>query len=214
MADYYELLGIEKTASVAEVRKAYAQIARERHPDRFTDPVERERAQEFFKEATAAFNALSNDRSRREYDEVLARPQAVGPAEIARQAYERGTAQFDARAFHEAVELLRTAVTHAPEEARYHSALAVALGKNPHWAREAIQEAERAAQLEPAAAVHQAILAELMLGQGLKLRARRAAEAALRLDPREARARRVLQEVEQDEPPPDPGLLGRLRRKP
>jgi Tfp pilus assembly protein PilF len=214
MTDHYELLGLARTATAAEVRKAYAQIARERHPDRFTDPVERERAQEFFKLATAAFNALSNERSRREYDDSLARPQVVGPAEIARQAYERGLAQLDAHANHEAVELLRTAVSHAPEQARYRSTLAVALARNPHWAREAIQEAEKAVQLEPAAAVHQGILAELLLGQGLKLRARRAAEGALSLDPREARARRVLQETLEDEPPPDAGLLGRLRRKP
>jgi predicted Zn-dependent protease len=214
MADYYELLGLSRNATVAEVRRAYAQIARERHPDRFTDPVERERAQEFFKEATAAFNALCNDRSRREYDDALARPQAVGPAEIARQAYERGLEQFDAHAFHEAVELLRSAVNHAPEEARYRSALAVALARNPHWAREAIQEAEKAVQLAPGAAVHQGILAELLLAQGLKLRARRTAEGALRMDPRDSRAQRVLQEIDQDEPPPDAGLLGRLRRKP
>ena len=38
-------------------------------------------------------------------------------------------------------------------------------------------------------------LAELLLGQGLKLRARRAAEAALRLSPNDARARRVLEEA-------------------
>jgi curved DNA-binding protein CbpA len=213
MADYYELLGVPHNATVAEVRKAYAKIARERHPDRFTDPVERESAQEFFKEATAAFNALSNERARREYDDALAKPVAVGPAEIARQAFERGLAQYDAKAFHEAVELLRSAVTHAPDQARYHSALAVALARNPHWAREAIQEAEKAVQLEPAAAFHHGVLAELLLAQGLKLRACRAAEGALRLDPREARALRVLQEAGDDEPP-DQGLLGRLRRKP
>jgi Flp pilus assembly protein TadD len=213
MADYYELLGLARNATAADVRKAYAKIARERHPDRFTDPVERERAQEFFKEATAAFNALCNERARREYDDSLARPQVLGPAEIARQAYERGVAQYDAKAFHEAVELLRSAVNHAPEEARYRSALAVALSRNPHWAREAIQEAEKAIQLEPAGAVHQGILADLLMAQGLKLRARRAAEGALRLDPRESHALRVLQETGDDEPP-DPGLLGRLRRKP
>ena len=213
MADYYELLGLTRDATVADVRKAYAKIARERHPDRFTDPVERERAQEFFKEATAAFNALSNERARREYDDSLAKPVVLGPAEIARQAYERGLERYEAKAFHEAVELLRSAVTHAPSEARYHSALAVALARNPHWAREAIQEAEKAMQLEPSVAFHQGVLAELLLAQGLKLRARRAAEGALRLDPREGRARRVLQESGDDEPT-DPGLLGRLRRKP
>src|SRR5436190_17297726 len=78
-ANYYEILGVSKTASVAEVRQAYARLARERHPDRFSDPVEQARASEFFKDLTAAFNTLSNDKGRREYDESLARPRAAPP---------------------------------------------------------------------------------------------------------------------------------------
>jgi Flp pilus assembly protein TadD len=102
---------------------------------------------------------------------------------------------MEASQFHEAVELLRSAVHHAPGQARYHAALAVALARNPHWVREAIQEAEKAAQLEPRVPGHHVLIAELLLGQGLKLRARRAAEAALRLSPNDARARRVLEEA-------------------
>ena len=41
MASYYEILGIPRTATSAEVRQAYARLARERHPDRFTDPAEK-----------------------------------------------------------------------------------------------------------------------------------------------------------------------------
>jgi curved DNA-binding protein CbpA len=195
VTDYYALLGVPRTASTTEIRAAYARLAREKHPDRFADPAERARAQDVFKEVTAAFNALSNDKARREYDQSLQRPKATGPEEIAREAFERGMQHLEAGQFHEAVELLRSAVHHGPDQARYHAALATALARNPHWVREAIQETERAAQLEPRAAAHQALLAELLLGQGLKLRARRAAEAALRLSPNDARARRVLEEA-------------------
>jgi curved DNA-binding protein CbpA len=195
MTDYYAILGVAKTASTGEIRQAYAKQARDKHPDRFSDPAERARAHDFFRELTTAFNALSNEKSRREYDGSLERPRATGPDEIAREAYERALQHAEANQFHEAVELLRSAVHHAPGQARYHAALAGALARNPHWVREAIQEAEKAAQLEPRAAAHQVMIAELLLGQGLKLRARRAAEAALRLSPQDARALRVLQEV-------------------
>jgi curved DNA-binding protein CbpA len=195
MTDYYALLGVPRTASTGEIRQAYARLAREKHPDRFSDPAERAKAHEVLKDMTTAFNALSNEKTRREYDQSLERPQATGPEEIARQAYDRGVKHLEAGQFHEAVELLRSAVHHHAGQAPYHAALAMALGRNPHWAREAIQEADRAAQLEPRAAAYQALLAELLLGQGLKLRARRAAEAALRLSPNDARARRVLEEA-------------------
>jgi predicted Zn-dependent protease len=195
MTDYYAILGVPRTASTLEIRQAYARIARDKHPDRFPDPTERAQAHEVFKELTNAFNALSNEKNRREYDASLDRPRATGPDEIAREAYARALQHLEANQFHEAVELLRSAVHHAPGQARYHATLASALARNPHWVREAIQEAEKAAQLEPVTAAYQVLIAELLLSQGLKLRARRAAEAALRLSPNDTRALRVLEEV-------------------
>ena len=68
-----------RTATASEVRSAYAKLARERHPDRFADPVEKAKAEEFFKDLTTAFNTLANDKSRREYDASLDRPQVAPP---------------------------------------------------------------------------------------------------------------------------------------
>jgi curved DNA-binding protein CbpA len=195
MTDYYATLGVPRTASTSEIRQAYARLARDRHPDRFSDPAQRAQAHETFREITTAFNALSNEKSRREYDQSLERPRPTGPEEIAREAFARAAQHLEASQFHEAVELLRSAVHHAPGQARYRATLAGALARNPHWVREAIQEAEKAAQLEPKVAAHQVLVAELLLSQGLKLRARRAAEAALRLSPNDARAQRVLEEA-------------------
>src|SRR5688500_1263859 len=123
MANYYELLGIAKTASTAEVRKAYAQLAREKHPDRFPDPDAKHRAQQSFQEITAAFNTLSSEKSRAEYDKTLAAPaRPLIPEEIARDAFDRGLKLYEARNFFDAVELLLIAVAHAPQEARYQAA--------------------------------------------------------------------------------------------
>jgi len=197
------------------VRSAYAKLARERHPDRFADPVEKAKAEEFFKDLTTAFNTLANDKSRREYDASLDRPQVAPPQEIARSAYQRGLEMFAAKKNHEAVELLRTAASLFPEEPAYQAALGKALARNPHWARDGMTAIEKAIQLAPRVATYQSDLAELLLAHGLKLRARKAAEAALRLAPGDERAQRVLDEVgpPDDPEPPPAGLRGLLRRK-
>jgi curved DNA-binding protein CbpA len=192
LPDYYEILGVSRGASAAEIRKAYAQFARERHPDRFSDPAEKAKAHDFFRDVTAAFNALSNDRSRQQYDAELERPRPTSPEEIASENYQQALAAFEARDNELAAELLRGATHHAPNEHRYHAALAVALSRNPRTAREAIQSIERAIQLAPNQASYHMDLATLLLAQGLRLRARKAAEAALKLAPGDARAHRLL----------------------
>lgn len=217
MSSYYEILGIPKTASSAEVRQAYARLARERHPDRFTDPAEKAKAHEFFRDLTTAFNTLSNEKSRREYDVESQRPKVAVPEEIARQAFETGAQKLKARDFHEAVQQFRVAVRHVPGEARYHAALSSALANNPHWVRDAIEAIESAIRLAPDRAAYHADLARLLQGQGLKLRARKAAEAALRLAPADPEMARLAAELGAggEEPPPAPGgLRGLLRRKP
>ena len=55
--DYYEILAVEKTASVEEVKKAYRKLAMQYHPDKNPDNKE---AEEKFKEATEAYEVLSD----------------------------------------------------------------------------------------------------------------------------------------------------------
>lgn len=221
MADYYEILGVARTASAAEIRQVYLKLARERHPDRFSDPAEKEKAQEFFKDLTSAFNTLFNEKSRREYDASLVKPRAAPPEEIAKSAYLQGLKLVEDKAYFDAIEMFRSAVENAPTVGRYHQALGNALARNPHWVREAMQSLEKAAQLEPRNPGPLADLARLLLSQGLKLRARRPAEAALKLAPQDAALQELAREAGVGEPaaeaPPDPGgggLRGLLRRKP
>jgi curved DNA-binding protein CbpA len=195
MSNYYEILGVPRSAGSAEIRKAYLQLARDRHPDRFTDPVEKQRAHDFFAEMTTAFNTLTNEANRREYDQGIDRPVPQSPSEIAADAYTRGLASAEAGQYEDALTLLQTAVHHAPEDARYHAALGQFLGKLKGKERDAIQSLERASQMAPTVAQHHADLAILFDRLGLRLRSQRAIEAALRLAPRDAQVRRIASQL-------------------
>lgn len=196
MSDYYGLLGVSTQATAAEIRQAYARLARDRHPDRFPDPAAKQRAQADLQELTTAFNTLLNPRSRQEYDATRHRPVPRTPEEIARDAFERAQPLAEAGSLDEAVTLLRTAVHHSPSEAAYHLALGRVLARAPHAAREAVQVLERATQLAPSSGAAFAELAAVLARQGLRLRAQKALETAQRLAPRDPRVLRVAAELE------------------
>ncbi len=64
--DYYEVLGVEKTAEPAEIKKAYRKLAMMYHPDKNKDHPE---AEEKFKEAAEAYEVLSDADKRQKYDQ-------------------------------------------------------------------------------------------------------------------------------------------------
>ncbi len=63
--DYYEILGVSKDASAAEIKKAYRKVALKFHPDR--NPGDKE-AEENFKEAAEAYEVLNDEQKRAQYD--------------------------------------------------------------------------------------------------------------------------------------------------
>src|SRR5579872_4374262 len=65
--DYYKTLGVPKTAKTADIKKAYRELARKYHPDANKGNAD---AEERFKEITEAYNVLSDEKQRKEYDEA------------------------------------------------------------------------------------------------------------------------------------------------
>ena len=65
--DYYEILGVKKTATEAELKKAYRELAKKYHPDKNKGNKE---AENKFKEISEAYAVLSDKDKREQYDRL------------------------------------------------------------------------------------------------------------------------------------------------
>src|SRR5213596_1123709 len=80
--DYYEILGVKKTASAEDIRKAFRKLARKYNPD--VNPGDK-KAEEKFKEMSEANDVLSDPKKRKSNDQVGYYPNNSDPA--AAEAY-------------------------------------------------------------------------------------------------------------------------------
>src|ERR1700723_3840602 len=83
--DYYATLGVKKTATAEEIRKAFRKAARRYHPD--VNPGDK-KAEEKFKEISEANDVLSDEKKRKVYDQVGFYSDNIDPA--AAEAAARG----------------------------------------------------------------------------------------------------------------------------
>ena len=85
--DYYAVLGVPRTATTGEIRKAFRALARKHHPDRNAGDAEAERR---FKEVNEANEVLADPAKRKQYDELGAHWQeyarAGGRGQVAGEA--------------------------------------------------------------------------------------------------------------------------------
>lgn len=130
--DHYEILGVKRGASKEEIKTSYFGLVKKFHPDvnpDFSKDI-REKAEEIFTRITEAYETLSDDKRRREYDsrdeveKIKSRVKLLYDAEL---AYKEGEALLKQKRYQEAERKFKEAVNLNPEEATYVGALAWAV---------------------------------------------------------------------------------------
>lgn len=182
--NYYEVLGVERSANDQEIRDRFRKLARENHPDRYrgTDKADAERK---FQVLTEAVNVLTNPGKRRQHDEQLTGVGGRGAADFAQVAkvyLAKGAKAFKDGDIAAAYENFDMAAKHNPQDAKAFHYLALAAARIPAYTRQAVQAIETAVQREPMNPLYLKDAGMLCKRAGLTAKAERYFEETLKWD--------------------------------
>jgi curved DNA-binding protein CbpA len=182
--NYYEVLGVERSANDQEIRDRFRKLARENHPDRYRgdDKADAERK---FQTLTEAVNVLTNPAKRRQHDDQLTGGAGRGPADFAQVAKAyigKGVKAFKDGDMSAAYENFDMAVKHNPQDAKAFHYLALAAARIPAYTRQAVQAIESAVQREPMNPLYLKDAGMLCKRAGLSAKAERYFEETLKWD--------------------------------
>lgn len=213
--DHYEVLDVARVASIDEIKNAYHELARRFHPDRFhqSAPELRSRVESAFARIAQAYETLSDQAQRKDYDSkrtprttgAVQKPavtakdpngakqtSAAPKADRAETSFRHGMDALQRNRPDEAIRFLAEAAMLAPREARYRAHYGHALIRQSNTRRIAETELQAALSLEPDNTSFRVMLAELYQQLGLRRRAEGELARALAADPKNKAARALL----------------------
>jgi curved DNA-binding protein CbpA len=197
--NYYEVLGVSRTASEDEIRDRFRRLARENHPDRYKG-ADKSEAERKFQTLTEAVNILTNPARRKQHDSEIS---ASGPAattdlsQVAKVYLAKGVKAFKEGDIRAAYENFDMAVKHNAQDAKAHHYLALAASRIPSMMRQAVQSAEAAVQREPMNPQYLKDAGLLCKKAGLAAKAERYLDEALKWDKENVEIQAALAELRQ-----------------
>lgn len=203
--NYYQLLGTENAAPVEDVKRSYFDFSRKYHPDKINaapDSTVMMRANEVFAEINKAFEVLSDQNKKSEYDargfrdasEVETTPADKG--RNARELYLKANHFFKGKRYFEAVSLMEQAVAIDSSRANYFLLLGLAQSKLPAMKKHAEKNLLKAHELEPWNADHLFALGEMYRSEHLMKKAEHYFQKALEINMEHTLAGRAVQDLE------------------
>src|SRR5581483_4926209 len=183
--NYYEVLGVDRSASEQEIREQFRKLARANHPDRYSGPNKAE-AEKKFQSLTEAVNVLTNPERRKQHDGELSAGISRTSADfgqVAKVYMAKGVKAFKEGDVSAAYENFDMAVKHNPNDAKSFHYLALAAEKIPAYMRQAVQAIESAVQREPVNPTFLKDAGRICRRAGLVAKAERYLNEALKWDP-------------------------------
>jgi tetratricopeptide (TPR) repeat protein len=195
--NYYEILGVERSASEQEIRDRFRRLARENHPDRYRGP-DKAGAERSFQTLTEAVNVLTNAEKRRQHDSEIASgldKATVDFAQIAKAYLQKGVKAYKEGNWPAAYESFDLAAKHNPQDAKAFHYLSLAAARIPSHMRQAVQAIEGALRIEPMNAVYLKDAGMLCKRAGLTAKAERYLEESLKWDASNVEVQMALSEL-------------------
>lgn len=205
--NYYEILGVERSASDQEIRDRFRQLARENHPDRYRGP-DKSDAERNFQTLTEAVNVLTNPAKRKQHDSEIgagAVRTTVDNVQIAKAYLAKGVKAYKEGDLRAAYENFDMAAKHNPQDAKAFHNLAMTASRIPAYQRQAVQAIETAVQREPMNATYLKDAGLICKRAGLVAKAERYLEESLKWDSTNAEVQMALAELRE---PKDSGKGG------
>jgi tetratricopeptide (TPR) repeat protein len=227
---HFEVLGIARDATEAQVKEAYFRLAKRFHPDVHHDEAMhdlRDELEAVFIRLGEAYEALRNPRIRASYERQLGGPPVAAPpgpppeedprvlARAAEQAIRRAARSVADEKYWEAIQLLESSIprVEGPLKQFGRILLARAYAKNPNWVKPGEELLLTVIREDPQNVEAHFHLAAIYRAGGLRSRAQAMLRRVLELDGEHAEARLQLEELgaEAPAPPsPEPGVLKKL----
>jgi curved DNA-binding protein CbpA len=197
---YYQLLRMTSESPRAQVRHSYYELVRKFHPDRHMDrPDWMPPLQKLTEAVTLAYKTLTDETTRRKYDEQLAASGAFTLGrhqselqKTAEECLEKARECFKAQNSGGTILWLRKAAEIEPKSNKYHALLARALSGVAPLRREAIEHFEKAVEIDPWNTILRFQLAALYEELKLPWRARPHYQKILEIDANNAKAQERL----------------------
>src|SRR5438094_896529 len=183
--NYYEVLGVERSASEDEIRDRFRKLARENHPDRYQGPDKAD-PERHFQTLTEAVNVLTNPARRKQHDSEISaggKAAAADFSQVAKAYLAQGVKAYKEGDVRTAYENFDMAVKHNPQDGKAYHNLALAAARMPSMIKQAVQAIETAVQRDPVNFVYLKDAGMLCRRAGLVAKAERYFEEALQWDP-------------------------------